>query len=189
MERPWEHPVRRVRSPTSAICARRFQTTPLAMSGRAQLEGHVEGTVDRPRGQATLTADDVEIEGTAIGRVGATIALDGTRAQIDADAPALAARARVDLDIASPYSYNAEARFDRTPIPAAIPASLRNQWAMSEGVITGSVRARGMLSRPLEVRGHGRSRRPRRDPEGHARQAATIRNPGRLAGSDHRRAC
>ena len=55
-----------------------FQTTPLAMSGRAQLEGHVEGTVDRPRGQATLTADEVEIEGTAIGRVGATIALDGT---------------------------------------------------------------------------------------------------------------
>ena len=133
--------------------ARRFQTTPLAMSGSAHVEGHVEGTVDRPRGQATLTADEVEIEGTAIGRVGATVTLDGTRAQVHADAPALAARARMDLDIASPYNYNAEARFDRTPIPAAIPASLRNQWAMSEGVITGSVRARGMLSRPLEVAG------------------------------------
>ena len=116
------------------------------MSGRAQLEGHVEGTVDRPRGQATLTADEVEIEGTAIGRVGATIALDGTRAQVHADAPAPAARARMDLDTVRPYNYNAEARFDRTPIPAAIPASLRNQWAMSEGVITGSVRARGTLT-------------------------------------------
>ena len=123
------------------------------MSGSAHLEGHVGGTVDQPRGQATLTADEVEIEGTAIGRVGATIALDGRRAQVDADAPALAARARMDLDIVSPYDYNAEARFDRTPIPAAIPAGLRNQWAMSEGVITGSVRARGMLSRPLEVAG------------------------------------
>ena len=37
------------------------------------------------------------------------------------------------------------------PIPASIPADLRNQFAIGEGVITGSVRASGMLSSPLEV--------------------------------------
>ena len=131
--------------------ARRFQATPLAMSGGAHLAGHVGGTVDQPRGQATLTADDVAIEGTSIGRVGATIALDGTRAQVDADVPALSARARMGLDISSPYDYNAEARFDRTPIPASIPVRLRNQFAVSEGVVTGNLRARGTLSRPFEV--------------------------------------
>ena len=131
--------------------ARRFQATPLAMSGSARLEGHVAGTVDVPRAQATLTADDVAIEGTSIGRVGAVIALAGGRAQIDADAPALAARARADLDVTSPYHYKAEARFERTSIPASIPADLRNQFAIGEGVITGSVRASGMLSSPLEV--------------------------------------
>ena len=131
--------------------ARRFQATPLAMSGSARLEGHVAGTVDVPRAQATLTADDVAIEGTSIGRVGAVIALAGGRAQIDADAPALAARVRADLDVTSPYRYKAEARFERTSIPASIPADLRNQFAIGEGVITGSVRASGMLSSPLEV--------------------------------------
>ena len=184
-----QRPVRRVRSPTSAIWLAGFRRRLSRCRARAHLEGHVEGTVDQPRGQATLTADDVEIEGTSIGRVGATIALDGTRAQVHADVPALAARARMDLDIASPYDYNAEARFDRTPIPASIPASLRNQFAISEGVITGN-RASSRHAEPsARGRGHGRSRRARADPDGHARHAATIRNPGRLAGSDHRRAC
>ena len=130
--------------------ARRFQTTPVAMSGSAHLEGQVGGTVQQPRGQATLTADDVVIEGTPIGRVGATLLLDGPRARVNADAPALAARARVDLDVARPHNYEAEANFVRTPIPALVPASLRNQVAIAEGVVTGTVRARGSLSRPLE---------------------------------------
>ena len=131
--------------------ARKFQETPLAMSGAARLAGDVRGTVDHPRGQATLTADAVEIEGTSIGRVGATIALDGTRAQVDADVPALSARARMDLGISSPYDYSAEARFDRTPIPASMPVRLRDQFAISEGSVTGNLRARGTLNRPLEV--------------------------------------
>ena len=116
------------------------------------------GTVDQPRGQATLTADAVAIEGTSIGRVGATIALDGTRAQVHADVPALSARARMDLGISSPYDYNAEARFDRTPIPASMPVRLRDQFAISEGVVTGNLRARGTLSRPSRGRGQSRSR-------------------------------
>jgi outer membrane protein assembly factor BamA len=129
--------------------ARRFQT-PLAMSGSAHLEGQVGGTIDQPRGQAALKADDVAIDGTSIGRVDATLALDGSRARVLADAPALAVRARLDLDIASPHAYEAEATFGRTPIPAVVPASLRNQVAITEGVITGTVRARGSLNRPLE---------------------------------------
>jgi outer membrane protein assembly factor BamA len=131
--------------------ARRFQVTELALSGSARLEGHVAGTVDVPRGQGTLTVDGVAVEGTSIGRVAAVIALAGGRAQIDADAPALAARARVDLAVASPYDYAAEARFERTSISASIPATLRNRFAIGEGVVTGTVRASGMLSNPFEV--------------------------------------
>jgi outer membrane protein assembly factor BamA len=133
--------------------ARRFQTTALAMSGSAHLEGHASGTVAQPRAQATLTADNVAIEGTSIGRVGATIALAGARAAVTAEAPALAARVRADLDITSPYDYRAEAAFTRTPIPAFVPADLRKQLALGAGLITGHVRARGILSRPLESTG------------------------------------
>ena len=92
----------------------------------------------------------------------------------------------MNLDIASPYDYNAEARFERTPIPASIPASLRNQFAISEGVITGSVRARGTLSRPLEAAARADLDELEVTLKGTPHQAATIRNTGRLAGPDHR---
>ena len=56
-------------SATSASWLAAFLATPPAMSGSAHLQGHIAGTVDVPRAQATLDADEVAIEGTSIGRV------------------------------------------------------------------------------------------------------------------------
>ena len=169
--------------------ARRFQTTPLAMSGSAHLEGHVAGTVDRPRGQATLTADEVDDRRnvhrprrrhdrarrhTGAGRCG--------RAGSRCAGPSGSGH-RQPLSTTTPRPASSGRRSPR-PFPPVCGINRRS----SEGVITGSVRARGTLSRPLEVAGTADLDELERDPEGHAHQAATIRNPGRLAGSDHRRA-
>ena len=150
LERPGQRPVRRVRQ-RHRRAGGRFQATPLAMSGSAHLEGHVAGN-----GRPAARAGDADR-----GRRGNRGDVHRPRRRqyrTRRHSGLRLMRTRRRSPRGREWTWTSPAPMTTTPkpvrrtsIPAAIPASLRNQFAIGEGVITGSVRARGMLSHPLEV--------------------------------------
>ena len=132
-----------------ATLARTFELSEPPVTGRAHLTGRARGTVASPQLDAVLDAQDVSVDGLEVGATHATFALAGSRLHVEASAPALAVVARADLDTLEPYRYQAEARLDGARIVALVPPRLRERLAISEGIVAGTLRARGTLRQPL----------------------------------------
>ena len=128
---------------------RSFAVSGVSLAGSARLAGTASGSVQSPRAQANLAATGVSVDGTPVGAVNATLTLVDDRLDAAAEAPAVAVRANARLDAREPYAYQANAIFDRTAIPALVPARLRERININEGTIAGRVRAEGDLKPAL----------------------------------------
>ena len=130
--------------------ARAFEVTGLAVAGSARLEGTLQGDVRSPRALGHLTAQHLSIDDTPIGALDARLDLAGRQLNIDAGAIDLNVQLQGNLDTREPFVYQAGATLDRTSISALLPASLRDTIAVTDGIVTATVRAQGVLRRPLE---------------------------------------
>jgi outer membrane protein assembly factor BamA/autotransporter translocation and assembly factor TamB len=133
--------------------AKAFDPGSMPIAGAATLEGSVEGTVESPRSRSTLTAERLSIDGTPVGTLSATLDLADWRLAIDARAPDIAAELRGDVDTREPFAYRAEARLNKTSVPALVPVSQRPSIPITDGTISADLRAHGDLRRPLESTG------------------------------------
>jgi outer membrane protein assembly factor BamA len=124
---------------------RSFALSGVSLAGTARLAGTASGSTQSPRVQATLAASGVSVDGTSVGPVKATLTFADDSVHTAAEAPEIAVRAEVRLDAREPYAYQAEAAFDRTAIPALVPARLRDRININEGTIAGRVRVEGTL--------------------------------------------
>ena len=95
------------------------------------------------------TRGTLSVDGVDLGATNATFALAGNRLHVQASAPALAIVARADVDTLEPYHYQAETRLEGARIAALVPPRVRERVAVSEGIVTGTLRARGTLRQPL----------------------------------------
>ena len=132
---------------------RAFEVTGLAVAGSARLEGTLQGDVRSPRALGHLTAQHLSIDDTPIGALDARLDLAGRQLNVDAHAIDLDVHLQSDLDTREPFAYQAVATLDRTSIPQLLPASIRDTIAMTDGTVTATVRAQGVLRRPLESAG------------------------------------
>ena len=130
---------------------RSFALSGVSLAGTARLAGTASGSVQSPRAQATLAANGVSVDGTPVGAVHATLTFANNSVHTAAEAPEIALRADVRLDAREPYAYQADAVFDRTAIPALVPARLRDRININEGTIAGRVRVEGDLKSPSSL--------------------------------------
>jgi hypothetical protein len=133
--------------------ARAFEVAGFAIAGSALLEGSLQGDVRSPRGLGHLTAQHLSLYDTPIGALDARVDLAGRQLNIDARAIDLDVRLQGDLDTREPFAYQADATFDRTSILALLPTSIRPSIPVTDGTVTATVRAQGVLRRPLESAG------------------------------------
>ncbi len=125
---------------------RSFALSGVSLAGTARFAGTASGSVQSPRAQATLAANGVSVDGTPVGAVNATLTFANNSVHTAAEAPEIALRADVRLDAREPYAYQADAIFDRTAIPALVPARLRERININEGTIAGRVGQREISS-------------------------------------------
>ena len=142
-----------------AELARQFQM-PLAVGGSAQLEGTVSGTLSsgarRGQGVLTLSARDLAVDEVAIGALSArgTLALeDGGLTTVDATAPGVGARARIEIVNRAGYPVSGELTVDHDDIGALVPPRYREQIGELSGRLSASARGSGLLSDPAAIRG------------------------------------
>ena len=133
--------------------ARAFEVTGPAFAGSALLEGSLQGDVQSPRALGNLTAQHLSIYDTPIGALNARLDLAGRQLTIDARAIDLNVQLQGDFDTREPFAYQAVATLDRTSIPQLLPTSTRQSIPVTDGTVTATVRAQGMLRRPLEGAG------------------------------------
>ena len=148
-----EPPVRRARSDDRPGTASTNANAPISdsgiVAGSARLAGRAWGAVASPQVDATLDARDLSVDGVDVGATNATFALAGNRLHVQASAPALAIVAQADVDTLEPYHYQAETRLEGARIAALVPPRVRERVAVSEGIVAGTLRARGTLRQPL----------------------------------------
>ncbi len=130
--------------------ARAFEITGIALAGSARLEGTLQGDVRSPRALGHLTAQQLSIYDTPIGLLDAKLDLTGRQLSIDARAVDLDVQLQGGVDTREPFAYQAVATLDRTSIPQLLPTSVRHSIPVTDGTVTATVRAQGMLRRPLE---------------------------------------
>ena len=122
-----------------------------SLSGSIGIEGEVRGTVQQPEGRAALTGSNLSAYGVPVGALTASLQLRGDRLDVDATAPELETRLRGGLDIRAPYSFQADASLERTPLGPFLSAA--NASIPVSGTITAIVRATGAAERPTELTG------------------------------------
>jgi outer membrane protein assembly factor BamA len=142
-----------------AAIASQFQL-PVAVSGSARLDGTVSGTFsgNTRRGQAVLalSARDLTVEQVAIGPLIArgTLPLDDSGVMVvDATAPDIGARARVEIVNRAGYPVSGEITLDHHDIAALIPPRYRQQAGELSGGLSATARGSGRLSDPAGIRG------------------------------------
>jgi outer membrane protein insertion porin family len=128
--------------------ARAFGPADIDVSGSAKVEGTARGSVSVPRVDATLTARDLVVHGTAIGRLDTTLALAGDRLDVKASTPDLGVRADGHARLAAAFPFDAVARLENLPLARLVPPG--SMSPAPEGGVSGEVSARGLLRRPLE---------------------------------------
>ena len=136
--------------------ARAFEVTGATFAGSALLEGSLQGESRSPRALGHLTAQHLSIDNTPIGALNATFDLAGRQLNIDARAIDLNVQLQGDLDTREPFTNRARTAprsIGKMPNPALLPTSLRDTVAVTDGTVTATVQAQGVLRRPLESAG------------------------------------
>jgi outer membrane protein assembly complex protein YaeT len=128
-----------------------FAISGVSLAGAARLAGTASGSTQSPRVQATLAASGISVDGTPVGVVNATLNFANDRLQAAAEAPEIALGANARLDALEPYAYQAEASFDRTAIPALVPARYRDQINIQDGTIDGRLQVDGTLESAFQA--------------------------------------
>jgi autotransporter translocation and assembly factor TamB len=101
----------------SAIAAA-FDFADASLEGSTELEGVVRGSIQSLQGRAQLTANGLSAYGVQVGAVAAQLQLGSDKLDIDATAPALEMHLTGTLGTRSPFRFQAEADFDRSPVSA-----------------------------------------------------------------------
>ena len=83
------------------------------LSGTVALDFSGEGTIEQPGGRGNIVLRQGSWQETSLGDVTATVALDGTTADVDAAAPEFGATAKAKVVLDAPYQTVADARVDR----------------------------------------------------------------------------
>ena len=135
----------------SAIAAA-FDLADASLEGSTELEGVVRGSIQSPQGRAQLTANGLSAYGVQVGAVAAQLQLGSDKLDIDATAPALEMRLTGTLGTRSPFRFQAEADFDRSPVSAFLSAP-QTRHLSGEGTIDATVRATGSVQRMAEAAG------------------------------------
>jgi outer membrane protein assembly complex protein YaeT len=133
---------------------------PVALTGSARLEGTLSGSVtSRARsGQATLalSAADVVIDQVAVGVVTATGTVplaDGALMTVNATAPGVGARAKLEIVNRAGYPVSGEVALEHNDIAALVPPRYREQAGDLSGSVSATVRGSGQLADPAAIRG------------------------------------
>ncbi len=133
---------------------------PVTVAGSAQLEGTISGTLSsvarRGEGVLTLSARDFAVDEIAIGALDARGALaleDGGLTTIDATAPAVGARARVEIVNRAGYPVSGELTIDHDDIGTLVPPRYHQQIGELSGRLHVTARGSGRLADPAAIRG------------------------------------
>jgi len=139
--------------------ARRFEL-PVTVSGSAQLEGAISGTLSsvarRGQGVLTLSARDLAVDEVAIGLLSANgkVTLDDEGLTIvDATAPGVGASAHVEIVNRSGYPVSGEVTIDHDDIGTLVPPRYREQVGDVSGRLSATARGSGLLTDPAAIRG------------------------------------
>lgn len=135
----------------SAIAAA-FDLVDTSLEGSTELEGVVRGSIQSPQGRAQLTANGLSAYGVQVGAVAAQLQLGGEKLDIDGTAPALETHLKGTLGTRSPFRFQAEADFNRSPVSAFLSAP-ETKHLSGEGTIDATVRASGTVQRIAEAAG------------------------------------
>ncbi|HEY8550947.1 MAG TPA: translocation/assembly module TamB domain-containing protein [Vicinamibacterales bacterium] len=117
----------------------------IPLTGTLRLEGTAGGSLANPRADATLGSEGIVYDGIIVGRVDATINVDGTTASVDASAPVVPATVTGNVELAAPYRFTADATVDNARIASLIPDGLRRSTPPIDGIAGVHVRASGRL--------------------------------------------
>ena len=123
-----------------------------SVTGSADLKGSLHGTIQAPRGESQLTAQDVSAYGIAVGPVTGRLRLDQRRAHVAATIPDLQARVVGAVDTSDPFGFDAEIDLDRSPLSALLSAP-QTKHLQAEGTIAATLRARGAVGRLTDAAG------------------------------------
>jgi translocation and assembly module TamA len=135
----------------SAIAAA-FDLADTSLAGSTELEGVVRGSIQSPQGRAHLTANGLSAYGVQVGAVTAQLQLGSDRLEIDGTAPALEMHLTGTLGTRSPFRFQAEADFDKSPVSALLSAP-QTKHLSGEGSVTATVKANGTLQQIAETAG------------------------------------
>jgi len=129
---------------------------PVSVSGAARLEGTISGS--RQKGQAvlSLSARDLAVAQVAIGPLDATGRLslvDGGLIAVEAAAPNLGARARLEIVNRGGYPVSGEVTLAHDRIGALVPPRYQRAIGDLSGALSATIRGSGLLSDPAGIRG------------------------------------
>ena len=135
-------------------------SVPVTIAGSAQLEGTISGTLSsvarRGEGVLTLSSRDLAVDEIVIGALDArgTLALeDGGLTTVDATAPAVGARAHVEIVNRAGYPASGELTIDHDDIGTLVPPRYRQQIGELSGRLSATARGSGLLADPAAIRG------------------------------------
>jgi outer membrane protein assembly factor BamA/autotransporter translocation and assembly factor TamB len=115
------------------------------VSGRVALRFAGEGSVDAPRGLGEMTVHEAVWDGRALGTIEATIALDGSVADVRASVPEFAARADARVGLDAPYAATVDARVERLSLARIL------EGVETPTAVTGETTAVAHAELPLEA--------------------------------------
>jgi hypothetical protein len=129
---------------------------PVGVSGSGRLTGTLTGVVHAAQAQLSLSARDLAIEQVSIGSLTAAGTLnltDGGLMTIQTMAPALGARADVEIVNRAGYPVSGEVTVEHQNIGELVPARFRQQIGDVSGRLRTTARGSGRLSDPAGIRG------------------------------------
>jgi outer membrane protein insertion porin family len=129
---------------------------PVPLSGSARIESAISGDGRAASAVYTLSARELAVDQVAIGPLmakGSLSLAEGGPMTIDAAAPNVGGRARLEIVNRDGYPVSGEVALDSSDIGRLIPPRYREQVGDVSGKVSATARGSGLLSDPAGIRG------------------------------------